>query len=62
MVQLFTSFRNSDRRRGAKETGRGPTVDWVMTTAATAIDDRAAELLRELAGPGAAFRAYQRSV
>src|SRR6476619_5902723 len=30
-----------------------------MTTAATAIDDRAAELLRELAGPGAAFREHQ---
>src|SRR5215203_5259952 len=30
-----------------------------MTTAATAIDDRAAELLRELAGPDAAFREHQ---
>ena len=30
-----------------------------MTTAATAIDDRADELLRELAGPGAAFREHQ---
>src|SRR3954452_13839948 len=30
-----------------------------VTTAATAIDDRAAELLRELAGPGAAFREHQ---
>ena len=30
-----------------------------LTTAATAIDDRAAELLRELAGPDAAFREHQ---
>src|SRR3954453_11725494 len=30
-----------------------------VTTAATAIADRAAELLRELAGPGAAFREHQ---
>ncbi len=30
-----------------------------VTTAATAIDDRAAELLRELAGPNAAFREHQ---
>ena len=30
-----------------------------MTTAATAIDDRAAELLRELAGPQAEFREHQ---
>src|SRR5215204_5375272 len=30
-----------------------------MTTAATAIDDRAAELLRELAGPDASFREHQ---
>src|SRR3954462_4440210 len=30
-----------------------------VTTAATTIDDRAAELLRELAGPGAAFREHQ---
>jgi ATP-dependent DNA helicase RecQ len=30
-----------------------------MTAAATAIDDRAAELLRELAGPDAAFREHQ---
>ncbi len=30
-----------------------------VTTAATAIDDRAAELLRELAGPDAAFREHQ---
>ena len=30
-----------------------------VTTAATAIDDRAAELLRELAGPGAPFREHQ---
>jgi ATP-dependent DNA helicase RecQ len=30
-----------------------------VTTAATAIDDRAAELLRELAGPAAAFREHQ---
>ena len=30
-----------------------------MTTAATAIDDRAAELLRELAGPDAGFREHQ---
>ena len=30
-----------------------------MTTATTAIDDRAAELLRELAGPDATFREHQ---
>ena len=30
-----------------------------VTTAATAIDDRAAELLRELAGPDATFREHQ---
>ncbi len=30
-----------------------------MTTAATALDDRAAELLRELAGPDATFREHQ---
>ena len=30
-----------------------------MTSATTTIDDRAGELLRELAGPGAAFREHQ---
>src|SRR3954447_7216436 len=45
--------------RGANPTGSCPSVDVTVTTAATAIDDRAAELLRELAGPGAAFREHQ---
>ena len=39
-------------------TGRCPTVVAVTTTAAT-IDDRAAELLRELAGEDAQFREHQ---
>src|SRR3954449_673644 len=32
---------------------------WAVTTTTTAIDDRAAELLRELAGPEARFREHQ---
>jgi ATP-dependent DNA helicase RecQ len=39
-------------------TARCPTVV-VVTTTAAAIDDRAAELLRELAGPDAQFREHQ---
>ena len=39
-------------------TGRCPTFVAVTTTA-TAIDDRAGELLRELAGPEAEFREHQ---